>query len=200
MMTSVPTLQDRLYQSPWPSEFRFFQLACVVDDLHLAARRWADVFGIGPFHLMKRNIAPVIYRGEASTLDFQVAVAQAGPVQIELIAQYCDSPSVYREVFAKGEGGVHHLATVVRDFDAAKARYVRSGFSVISEFVGTAMRVGYIDTRAAFGFVTEVIEEQPAFMTALTRISDVCAGWDGTDPLRILTRDGYRVPDADAPR
>ena len=42
-------LENRFYQEPWPEGFRFFQLAFIVDDLVVAARKWADVYGIGPF-------------------------------------------------------------------------------------------------------------------------------------------------------
>jgi len=177
----------------WPSEFRFFQLAFVVDDLFASARRWAEVFGVGPFHVMKRNVQSAVHRGLPTGLDVHLAVAQAGPVQIELIEQKCDSPSHYRDVYPHGSGGVHHLGTVVKDYEGAKAHYERMGCPVTAELTGSAMRVAYFDFRAEFGLMIEVIEDQPEFMAALKRISDNCANWDGTDPLRILTRDGYRV-------
>ena len=37
------------------------------------------------------------------------AFAQAGPMQIELIEQHTDGPSVYRDMFPAGTGGFHHL-------------------------------------------------------------------------------------------
>ena len=32
-------------------------------------------------------------------------------------------------------------------------------------------------------------------MESLDQIARTCAEWDGTDPVRILTRDGYRTPE-----
>ena len=76
------TLRNRLFQQAWPSQYTFFQLAFVVDDLHAAALHWGRVFGVGPFHILKRSTAQVICRGQASTQDIQTAVAQAGPLRI----------------------------------------------------------------------------------------------------------------------
>jgi hypothetical protein len=38
------------------------------------------------------------------------------------------------------------------------------------------------------------VEQTPKFLVQLDRVSQTCADWDGTDPVRLLTRDGYRVP------
>ena len=55
--------------------------------------------------------------------------------------------------------------------------------------------MAFVDTVADFGFYTEVVEETPGFVDAASRPSpQTCAEWDGTDPVRILTRDGYRTP------
>ena len=57
-------------------------------------------------------------------------IAQAGPVQIELIKQHDDRASVYRDLFAKGESGFHQLCTVTPDYDGKKAHYERLGYEL----------------------------------------------------------------------
>jgi hypothetical protein len=190
-MTSTPW-----YEQPWPDgDYRFFQLGFVVDDVLAAASRWAQVFGIGPFHVLPRIQPPCTYRGVDTEIDMQVATAQAGPVQIELIAQYCERPSVYRDLFAAHESGFHQLATLTTDYAARKASFEALGYEVACEFVVRGQHVGYVDTVADFGFFTEVIEDVPGFVEGLAGIARTCAEWDGaTDPVRILTRDGYRTP------
>jgi Glyoxalase/Bleomycin resistance protein/Dioxygenase superfamily len=184
-----------LFQQPWPEgEYRFFQLGFLVEDLLHVAERWARVHGVGPFHVMPRSKASCTYRGSPSIVDLQVAVAQAGPVQIELIEQFDDRPSVYRELFDRGESGFHQVCTLTRDYDAKKAHYEALGYPLASEFAAKSQRVAFFDTFAAFGFMTEVAEETPSFLTNLARIARTCAEWDGTDPVRLLTRDGYRTP------
>ena len=56
--------------------------------------------------------------------------------------------------------------------------------------------LAYFDTVDDFGFYTEIVEEVPGFLESLDRIARACAEWDGTDPVRILTRDGYRTPES----
>jgi hypothetical protein len=38
------------------------------------------------------------------------------------------------------------------------------------------------------------VSTNPGFIARWQGISETCATWDGTDPVRILTRGGYRVP------
>lgn len=184
----------RLYQQPWPEgEYRLFQLGFVVGDLVAAAERWARVFGVGPFHVLPRMEVDATYRGDPSGVDMQVAVAQAGPVQIELIQQFCDRPSIYLDLFDKGESGLHQLCTVTSDYEGKKAYYDGLGYELASE-IGGRQRVAFFDTVEDFGFMTEVVEETSGFLAQLAAISETCAHWDGTDPVRVLTRDGYRTP------
>jgi hypothetical protein len=187
--------EQRLFQQPWPEgEFRFFQLGFLVEDLLRAAQRWVRAHGIGPFHVLPRVEAACTYRGAESKLDLQVAVAQAGPVQIELIEQFCDRPSVYRERFGAGESGFHQICTVTPDYDAKKSHYERLGYELASEMKTASGRIAFYDTARDFGFFTEVVESSPSFLGHVAKIAQTCAAWDGTDPIRLLTRDGYRTP------
>ena len=185
-----------LYEQSWPEgEYRLFQLGFVVDDLFAVAEQWARVFGVGPFHALPRLEQPCTYRGTDTGVDVQIAVAQAGPAQIELIKQYCDRPSVYRELAAGGPSAFHQVCTVTKEYAAKRTIYERLGYELVSEMISDGQHVAYYDTLADFGFYTEVVEQTPSFMGYLDRISKTCAEWDGaTDPVRILTRDGYRVP------
>jgi len=184
-------LEHRLYQQPWPEgEYRFFQLGFLVDDITEAAGRWARVFGVGPFHVMPVFDAPTMYRGTETSIRAQVAVAQAGPVQIELIRQYCDTPSVYRDWTRNGAASLHQLATVTPDYEGTKARYEAQGYQIEAENMSPKMRVAYVDTSADFGFYTEVVEQTPGFLANLGRISRSSAGWDGIDPVRQLGERG----------
>jgi hypothetical protein len=186
-----------LFEQPWPEgEYRFFQLGHVVDDIVSAARRWSSTFGIGPFHVL-----PVVDQqlthadGQMRTLQMQVAVTQAGPVQIELIQQHCDAPSLYRDWSKNGTSAFHQVASVTSDYDGKLAHFEALGYEVAAESLGGNFRVAYVDTVAEFGFYTEVIEHTPRFLEQLEVISKTCERWDGTDPIRLLTRGGYRIPD-----
>jgi hypothetical protein len=191
-MTALP---PRLFEQPWPEgEFRLFQLGFKVHDLLGVAARWARVFGVGPFHVLPRMSVSCTYRGAESVIDLQVAVAQAGPIQIELIEQHCDRPSIYRDLADTGGPGFHQLCTVTSDYDGRTAHYEHLGYELATEVTFDRQRVAYFDTVADFGFVTEVVEDAPGFLAQLAGIARTCAEWDGRDPVRVLTRDGYRTP------
>jgi len=191
-MTAIPT---RYYEQPWPEgEYRMFQIGLVVDDVLHAASEWVRVFGVGPFHVFPRIETACWYRGDDTAVDMQIAVAQMGPVQIELIQQHCDRPSVYRELGGDGSR-IHQLCVITSDYEGKKAAFARLGYPLVSEVFVRGQHVGFIDTLADFGFYTELAEDVPGFVEGLTRVSRTCAEWDGiTDPVRILTKDGYRTP------
>jgi Glyoxalase/Bleomycin resistance protein/Dioxygenase superfamily len=169
-----------LFEQEWPEgDFRFFQLGYVVDDVVAAALTWVETFGVGPFHVLPVVDQQLSYHdGDVHTIRLQVAVAQAGPVQIELIQQHCDTPSIYRDWSRGGTSALH----------------AAMGYDVVAESLGGRFRVAYVDTVPAFGFYTEIVEETPGFLVQLHAISQTCAQWDGRDPVRMLTRNGYRVP------
>ena len=194
-MTVTP---HRLFQQPWPEgDFRMLQLGFVVDGLLDAAARWVQVFGVGPFHIMPRTKTPCTHRGTTAAVDIRIGVAQAGPVRIELIQDYTHGPSVFRDLrdlHGANQFGFHQLSTLTRDYDGKKAHYQGLGYELACGFTSPGQRVAFFDTVEDFGFFTEVVEEKPSFQANLSKISRTCAEWDGTDPIRILTREGYHTP------
>ena len=188
-----------LFEQPWPEgEYRFFQLGHVVDDIVPAARTWSETFRVGPFHVLPVVDQQLTYgAGDVRTVRLQVAVAQAGPVQIELIQQHCDTPSIYREWSRGGSSAFHQIATVTTEYDAKTAYFRAKGHRVVAESLEGRFRVAYVDTVATFGFYTEIVEQVPGFLGQLEAVSQTCAHWDGRDSVRLLTRDGYRVPEGE---
>ena len=184
-----------MFEQAWPEGgYRMFQVGVVVDDILSACADFARVFGMGPFHVFPRIETACWYRGTDTAVDLQIAVAQAGPVQFELIEQFCDRPSVYRELAGTGTR-IHQLCTITSEYQAKKAWYEARGYPLVSEMFVRGQHVGFVDTLADFGFYTELAEDVPGFVEGLTRVARTCAEWDGvTDPVRILTQEGYRTP------
>ena len=165
------------------------QAAFIVDDLEAAARAWIATTGIGPFFIVPHiELAETSYRGEPSAgIDFSVALAQSGGMQIELIQQHCDRPSAYRDTIAKGQTGFHHFCVYTDDYDACRQRYVDQGHAVAIDGKFGAMRFCYIDTSATLGCMIEIVEEDDVQTSAFTKIAQGAADWDGvTDPIRPL--------------
>ena len=184
-----------LFEEPWPEgEYRLFQLGFVVDDLLDDAARWARVLGVGPFYVTPTRTSRATYRGAPSNVEVQYALAQAGPVQVELIKQHCDRPSMFRDVFAKGESGFHQLCTVSRDYDGKVAQYEQLGYELTGEIAVPGQRIAYFDTFGDFGFYVEVVEHNAELVKRWEHIARTCAEWDGRDPVRVITAEGYTTP------
>lgn len=165
------------------------QVAFIVDDVEAAARAWIATTGIGPFYMVPHiQLAEMTYRGAPGEgLDFSVALAQSGGMQVELIQQHCDRPSAYRDTIAKGTQGFHHFCIYTDDYDATRQSYVDQGFIVAVDSKFGAMRFCYVDTAPALGCMIEIVEKNDAQTEAFTKIAQGAADWDGvTDPIRPL--------------
>lgn len=159
---------------------RILQLSWVVRDLEEAALRWHRTMGIGPF-IMNRHI-PItegIHRGRPQKTDFSTAIAQAGPVQIELVQQHDDSPSCYRDMVAAGAEGMHHVAIIAEDYDAAVASYSAESHEIASEGKFGEVRFCYIDTVETLGHMVEILEDSRAIRAFFAMIARAAEEWDG---------------------
>jgi 4-hydroxyphenylpyruvate dioxygenase-like putative hemolysin len=110
------------------------QIAFVVDDIDAAMAYWSDGLGIGPFFIKRRiRFDAFTYRGgSAASPAVSIALANSGGLQIELIQQHDDLPSIYREFQARhGQGFQHVSAWLTRDdFDATRERLLASGMAL----------------------------------------------------------------------
>jgi hypothetical protein len=164
---------------------RVIQASWVVDDIERTALEWVRATGIGPFFLFSKiPVEEPTYRGTPTTIDFSVAIAQAGDLQIELVSQQSDGPSAYRDLIAKGRSGFHHVALYCHDYDADLRAYVERGFvpAVEGQFAGK--RFCYVDTSAALGCMVELIEDSPVQVEFFARIAAAARDWDGQQPIR----------------
>ena len=111
-----------LFEHRWPEgEFRHFQLGFVVADLFDAAAQWVRTFGVGPFHIMPRGRSTCRYRGAQAAIDVHIGVAQAGPVQIELIRDHTEGDTVFGEM-AKRLRGLRMTSIAERENERIDAR------------------------------------------------------------------------------
>lgn len=164
------------------------QNAYVVTDLDAAIDHWLKVQGVGPFFVLRHcQVSNTVYRGtQRVEVDFSVAIAQAGGVQVELIEQHNDAPSAYRDVYAPGQSGFHHTCVVVPDLEATLAHYAAHGAPVSIRGDFGNVRWAYVDTRPQLGVMTEVVGEHPDIRAFFKMIADAAVGWDGSNPIRTL--------------
>ena len=163
-----------------------FQQAHLVTDLAEAAERWRVTIGAGPFFLAPHHRCDrFTYRGEPVEADVSYAFGYADDLQIQLVQQHDDTPSIYREMFAAGEEGLHHVGVLVEDFDAERARLLGEGFEPACELEADGAHAAYFDTREAIGCFTELHNTPERIMATFATWRAAHDGWDGvTRPLR----------------
>ena len=162
------------------------QMAYVVKNIHEAMNRWVNDLKVGPWFLLEHfSGEDAKYRGQPSKADCALAMSFAGHMMIELIEQYNDAPSVYRETIEKRGYGFHHWGVATSNFDRDVERYRAQG-SELAFFarVPSGGRVGYMDTTSYLPGMVELIELGAAFDPIFGRIYRATIGWDGKDPIR----------------
>lgn len=144
---------------------RLFQQAYFVSSIDDAARQWADTLGAGPFYMVRHHKTEEFsYRGKEVEADVSYAFGYLGDIMIQFIEQHDEQPSIYRDMFAAGEEGYHHIAYLVSDFDAERQRWLDLGYELATELYADEVNAAYFDTRALNGGFTEIHGDPPHIM------------------------------------
>lgn len=169
---------------------RFFgeirQIGYVVKDIEAAMAHWSKVLGVGPwFYAPSVPVEKFSYLGKPSAVQTSVALANSGPLQIELIQPRNDAPSIYRDFLLSGREGAQHVAYWTTTFEADLARLTKQGFEVVMQGeVGRNGRYVYFGTEGHPGTVVELSEVLGPKGTMFRMIREAAEGWDGSDPVR----------------
>ena len=156
------------------------QNAYVVNDIDEAIRRWHELWGIGPFFVRRHIAMPYVrYRGSPSQLDISAVYVQAGPIQVELVQQHCDSPSAFRDMYPRGREGFHHVAVMPDDYPQMLDHYAARGFPVATELKTAGGRgAAFVDTRAMLGHMIEVYVPSAGLEELYRMVAQAAASWD----------------------
>lgn len=162
------------------------QLGYVVHDIDAAMAMWANKLRIGPwFYNPRLAISWYRFRGvEYEGFDMSYALANSGDMQIELIQQRCDTPSLYREHLEKYGEGLQHICVWPEDYDATFALAIESGLTPAQEGRFKRVRFAYFEDAGHPGTSLEMSEMVPGRLPGIERIRAAAADWDGSDPVR----------------
>jgi hypothetical protein len=158
----------------------------VVRDIEAAMRHWAEVIGVGPWFYSERvNLPGFSYRGRPSAPDVSVAFSNSGALQIELIQQRNEAPTLFLDFLRQGREGLQHFAYWTEDFAADRARALALGYVVGHE--GSTGKYGpfaYFLTEGHPGTVVELSAVVGLKKRLFEHIAAAAAVWDGRDPIR----------------
>lgn len=162
------------------------QNAFVVPDLERAMEHWTQVMGVGPFFLFEHiAFTEYFFRGRAvKPPDLTMAIAYWGGLQIELIRQLDDSPSIYTEFAAAHGSGMHHMGVMSQSLDADLAELARRNVRPVQQGSLPGMRFAYVATDQHPGGMIELIEATKGARALFQRMHEAAQSWDGRDPIR----------------
>jgi len=126
------------------------------------------------------------HRGAASPVEMSIALANSGDLQIELIQQRNDAPSMYREFLDAGCEGLQHMSYWSRDYQALYDRALSLGYRVGHEgqIGGPQGRFAYFDTQSHPGTVIEISDISGGKGEFFERVRQAALHWDGARPIR----------------
>ena len=165
------------------------QAAYVVNNIDRAIDHWIRTANVGPFYVM-RDCTPenVVYRGEPSEgFMCDVAFAQAGPVQIELVQVKSPGPNIYRDTVPFGKEAYHHQAYFADDLDAEVDRFAAMGVEVGTRANFGAVQYAFFDTTHLIGCMTEVLQNDAGLKALFKSIAEASIDWTGSDPVRVVS-------------
>lgn len=163
------------------------QVGYIVRDIEKAMQEWIKL-GVGPwFYAGKVPVENFRYRGTPSDVEFSAALTNSGDMQIELIQQLNDAPSLYRDFLMRGAEGIQHISHWLdtEGYEKSCRELLDLGFAVGHEgTIGPNGRFAYFINDDLPGTVLEISEMSGFKGEYFKAIADICASWDGTDPIR----------------
>jgi hypothetical protein len=169
---------------PFPNR-NFMQVCWMVPDLRAAIDSWVQTAGVGPFFWFDGvPFTDGSHRGTPAGFPASIAaIAYAGDLQIELVCQDNDEPGIFRDVFPRGQFGLHHMALMCRDYEAERAAYIDAGAELAFEGrIGTS-RTCWVDTSPSLGFMVELLEPSETRQAFFATMRAAAELWDGTKPI-----------------
>ena len=162
------------------------QVGIVVRDIEAAMRHWVQVCGVGPwFYTDRLPVTNFTYAGRRyDDVHISIALANSGDVQLELIQQRCETPTMYRDFLAAGHEGMQHWSSWPENYDEIYQRALATGYTVGHEGDSPRGRFVYFRNEGHPGTVIEMADATPTRMRIFDAIRTAAVGWDGSGPIR----------------
>ncbi len=164
-------------------QYRLFQHAYFVNDVEKACRDWNALLQAGPFIVTHHHKTDrFTYRGTDVEADVSYAFGYLDDMMIQFIQQHDDKPSIYRDMYAKGEEGFHHIGYLVHDFEAEMKRLSAEGFECACRLYAGGVDAAYFDTRSVTGGFTEIHGDPNHIISTFANWQRAHENWKPGDP------------------
>jgi hypothetical protein len=157
----------------------------VVRDIEAAMAHWIAL-GVGPwFYTEAVRISDFEYRGKPGHIELSIALANSGDLQLELIQQRNDAPSLGQDFLREHGEGLQHMSAWTHDMAGDLARLQASGFTLVQQGLIGRHRFVYFDTQGAHPSTTmELYDISGGPDIYFEQIRAAALAWDGSDPIR----------------
>ena len=150
------------------------QWGYLVRDLDQAMASWVGQLGVGPWWGYRNVACKAIVDGQESDILMSVGLAYHQGIQIELIHQTNDALSPY--------------SYMVPDVDDAIRRCQGRGMHETGRIIpAPGLDYVYMSSPALKGLAIELMPHDQGFLDEYQRCAAEAAGWDGTDPYRLIS-------------
>jgi hypothetical protein len=163
-----------------------YQVAYTVQDLAAAMARFSARLQVAPWFTFEFRASPLArHRGRPTSLRLAIARGFSGHLNIELVQQLDDGPSIFRESVERQGHGFHHWGIRTAAFDREVATYAGLGLAPALFDQGPyGNRIAFFDTTGLLPGMVEIVETSPVHEESLQRMYRQSLAFDGTDPVR----------------
>jgi methylmalonyl-CoA/ethylmalonyl-CoA epimerase len=159
----------------------YMQIAYMTTDLHRAVRKWSFQKGVGPFVIAAHaEFESVEFDGRSTQIDVSLAFAFSGNMQIELITQHNDAPSVFKNVDGPTP---HHLGVLTPNIKADRKTLESAGWSLRQHSISNVGTEVMFFSDAIGTELIELIASNPDMLRRHEAMRGAAAQWDGSNPL-----------------
>jgi methylmalonyl-CoA/ethylmalonyl-CoA epimerase len=135
------------------------QVGILVRDVSEAAKKLEKLIGIGPFQILEPDYRDLTYQGKTGKFKMRIALAKAGPIQVELM-QPLQGETIYDE-FAQRRGyGLHHLGIKTDNMEDSVKEMEAVGFRVIQSGNRPGVKWAYLSTEDQTDVIFELLEKK----------------------------------------
>jgi len=143
------------------SDKSIIQIGFVVNDAVKMAKRYSEIFGIGPWNFIEGKVRDCILHGKTlRNIDcgIRLALADLGKMQIELI-QPMYGPSTHMSFLKEYGEGIHHVSFgTIEDHDQVVSSLNARGIGIeMQGLVGDVSTFTYLASQKTLGTIFEVV-------------------------------------------
>ncbi len=143
-------------------ETEICQVGVMVKDLDKAVQ-FLTSLGLGPFVVREVTHPRATVHGKTVFYQVRLALAQQGPVQLELI-EYVKGDTIHKEFLEEKGEGIHHILFNVKNLKETIEKFSQKGVPVLQQdnFVGGG-GLAYMGSDKVGGIIMEVVERPPDY-------------------------------------